>query len=214
MIVCLVLAMAFFILRSYTNPLALSGLTTDQSPAYIVMSDTTLTVPRNMIRFRDQRQQSHLTKLDLFVHWPTMRGFTEEGAAIFENTAGMDELIFISLEAGKPLNSAEQKLSGLYRKFFIKSPKRGPAGLIAHELDPSSGYLSEDVLYAKQNDRLFLTRCLREDSAHQKDLRPTCLYEFTFSKGINVVVRFHRSLLKEWKEFDGSIRRLLSSFSQ
>ena len=94
----LMLVLAYFMLRSYTDPKALGGFSSNPSPITITMAETRLNVPLNMIRFQNQRQRTELSKLDLFVQWPTMQGFTNEEAAIFENIARMDELIFISLD--------------------------------------------------------------------------------------------------------------------
>ena len=201
----------FVVLRSYVDPETLGGLSSDTTPTNIEIGDARLFVPRNMIRFQEQRESSVLSVLDLFAQWPSMKGFTKQDAATFQNINGSGELIFITLEAGEPLNSAQKKLDGLYRRYFSKSPWRGPASLIGNTLDSSSGYLSEDVLYAKHNGDLFLTRCLQEGKGEAKNLLPTCIYEFTFEDGINAYVRFHRSHLADWQILDKRIKRLLAT---
>ena len=205
------LGVIFIVLRSYTDPETLGGFSSDTASTNIQIGDTRLFVPRNMIRFREQRERSSLSTLDLFVQWPSMKGFAKQDAATFQNINGSSALIFITLETGEPLNPAQKKLDGLYRRYFSKSPWRGPAGLIGNALDSSSGYLSEDVLYTKHNGELFLTRCLQEGKAETDNLRPTCIYEFTFEEGINVYVRFHRSHLAEWQVLDERIKRLLAT---
>jgi len=201
----------FIVLRSYTDPETLGGFSSDTASTNIEIGDARLYVPRNIIRFRDQRESSALRMLDLFVQWPSMKGFTKQDAATFQNIKGSSALIFITLEAGEPLNSPQKKLDGLYRRYFSTPPWRGPAGLIGNALDNSSGYLSEDVLYTKHNDELFLTRCLQERKSETTNLQPTCIYEFTFGDGINVYVRFHRSHLAEWQVLDERIKRLLAT---
>ena len=209
--VLIFLGVMFFALRSYTNPETLGGFSSDTSSANITIANTHLFVPKNMIRFKDQRKSHDLSKLDLFIQWPSMKGFTKEDTATFQNINGTSKLIFITLEVGEPLNPAQQKLDGLYRRYFSKSPWSGPAGLIGNELNSSSGYLSEDVLYAKHSDELFLTRCLQEGKGTPNDLLPTCIYEFTFEDGINAYVRFHRSHLAEWQILDERVKRLLAT---
>ena len=205
------LGVIFIVLRSYTDPETLGGFSSDTASTNIEIGDTRLFVPRNMIRFRNQRESSALSMLDLFVQWPSMKGFTRQDAATFQNINGSSALIFITLEVGEPLNSAQKKLDGLYRRYFSQSPWRGPAGLIGNALDNSSGYLSEDVLYTKHNGDLFLTRCLQEGKGEANNLLPTCIYEFTFEEGINAYVRFHRSHLADWKILDERIKRLLAT---
>ena len=209
--VLIFLVVVFAALRSYTNPETLGGFSSDTAPISIAIGDTRMSVPQNIIRFRDQRESSALSKLDSFIQWPSVKGFTKEDAATFQNINRASELIFITLEVGEPFNSSQQKLRELYRRFFSKSPWRGPAGLIGNELDSSSGYLSEDVLYAKHDDDLFLTRCLQEDKSDTDNLLPTCIYEFTLGDGVNVYVRFHRSHLSEWKILDERVKRLLAT---
>ena len=205
------LGVIFIVLRSYTDPETLGGFSSDTTSVNIEIGDTRLFVPRNIMRFQDQRESSALSTLDLFVQWPSMKGFTKQDVATFQNINGTSELVFITLEAGEPLNSPQKKLDGLYRRYFSKAPWRGPAGLIGNALDSSSGYLSEDVLYTKHNDELFLTRCLQEGKSETNNLLPTCIYEFTFEDGINVYVRFHRSHLAEWQALDERIKRLLAT---
>ena len=211
LIVLMLVAIAVFMLRTYTGMGALGGFSSNTEPTTIEIAHTRLFVPRNIIRFRDQRESPALSKLDLFVKWPTMKGFTSENAATFQDTNKTTELIFITLEAGKPLHPAQQKLKELYRRFFTNSPWRGPAGLIGNALDSSSGYLSEDVLYAQHDDELFLTRCLQEGKGLTNNLQLTCIYEFTFEDGINVYIRFHRSLLADWQALDERVKRLLAT---
>jgi len=210
-IVIMFLVIAVFMLRSYTGMGALGGFSSDTEPTTIKIANTQLFIPSNMIRFRDQRESSALSKIDLFVQWPSMKGFTTENATTFQGTNKTTELIFITLEAGPPLHPAHQKLKELYRRFFTNSPWRGPAGLIGNALDSSSGYLSEDVLYAQDDDELFLTRCLQEGKDLTNNLKPTCIYEFTFEDGINAYIRFHRSLLVEWQALDERVKRLLAT---
>ena len=205
------LVMIFLALRSYTNPETLGGFSSDTSPTIIAIGDTHLSVPQNIIRFHEQRENPALSKLDLFIQWPSIKGFTKEDAAVFQNINRASELIFITLEVGEPFNSSQQKLRELYRRFFTKAPWRGPAGLIGNELDSSSGYLSEDVLYTKHSDDLFLTRCLQEGKTDTDNLLPTCIYEFTLGDRVNVYVRFHRSHLSEWKVLDERVKRLLAT---
>lgn len=210
-VILALLGLMFMALRSYTNPETLGGFSSDTTSTNIKVADAHLFVPRNMIRFKDQRESPALSKLDLFVQWPSMKGFTKEDAATFQNINGANELIFITLEVGEPLDSAQQKLDGLYSRFFSKSPWRGPGGLMGNELDSSSGYLSEDILYAKQDDTLFLTRCLQDGKRTTDNLLPTCIYEFTFEDGVNIYVRFHRSHLAEWRVLDERVKRLLAT---
>ena len=205
------LGVTFIVLRSYTDPEMLGGFSSDTASKDIEIGDTRLFVPRNMMRFQDQRESSTLSTLDLFVQWPSMKGFTKQDAATFQDINETSALIFITLEAGEPLNPAQKKLDGLYRRYFSTAPWRGPAGLIGNALDKSSGYLSEDVLYTKRNDELFLARCLQEGKGATNNLLPTCIYEFTFEDGINVYVRFHRSHLAEWQIIDERIKRLLAT---
>ncbi|MEP3628845.1 MAG: hypothetical protein ABJN04_02480 [Hyphomicrobiales bacterium] len=209
--VLIFLCVIFIALRFYTNPETLGGFSSDTSSTNITIADTRLYVPKNMIRFKEQRTSPALSKLDLFIQWPSMKGFTKDDAATFQNINGTSNLVFVTLEVGEPLNSAEQKLNGLYRRYFSKSPWRGPAGLIGNELDRSSGYLSEDVLYAKHGDDIFLTRCMQKGKSGTYNLQPTCIYEFTFEDGINVYVRFHHSHLAEWQVLDERVKRLLAT---
>ncbi|MEP6357336.1 MAG: hypothetical protein ABJ081_11715 [Hyphomicrobiales bacterium] len=200
-----------FALRHYTNPAVLGDHSISTEPVDVLISKTSLQIPQNIIRRGRQRISGRQQFIDLYFQWPSLKGYNQEDAAIYESTAQLESLIFVSLIETEPPNSPEQRLEGIYRRFFTGKAWRGPDGLIGQTLDPASGYKSEDVFYARNNSELFVTRCLQEEKLGENNILPTCLYDFQFEKNITVNIRYHRNLLPVWRQIDSSIKRQLIS---
>lgn len=198
-------------LRHFTNPATLGDHSLSAEPVDILISESALQIPQNIIRRGSQRQSGRHQVIDLYFQWPTLAGYSQENATVFESTEHLDSMIFVSLIEAEPPSSAERRLEGIYRRFFIGKAWRGPDGLIGQALDPSSGYQSEDVFYAKNGPETFVTRCLRQSEADKNNVLPTCLYDFEFEKNVTVTVRFHRNLLPAWRKIDSSLKRQLIS---
>ncbi len=208
----LVVSMAILqvIVHHLTDPIRLGGHSISQNLVKIKMANTQLAIPENVIRRESQRQAGSHVAIDLYFQWPSLKGYTEKDANLFENTQNLGKLVFVTLTKEKTTNTPEQRLEGLYKRFFIKDPWRGPQGLIGHSLDPSSGYNHEDIFYARNNNNLFITRCLQEQEARQSGVLPTCLYDFNLTQNIKVTIRFHRNLLKDWQKIDRKIKTYLN----
>lgn len=200
-----------FALRHYTNPAVLGDHSISTEPVDILISETSLQVPKNIIRRGKQRVSGRQQFIDLYFQWPSLKGYSQEDTAVYESTAQLESLIFVSLIETEAPNPPEQRLEGIYRRFFTGKAWRGPNGLIGQTLDPASGYKSEDVFYARNGSELFVTRCLQEKEFGEKNILPTCLYDFQLEENITVNVRFHRNLLPAWRQIDSSIKRQLIS---
>ena len=200
-----------FVLRHYTDPAVLGDHSISTEPVDIFISETALRIPQNIIRRSEHRISGRHQFIDLYLQWPTLKGYSQEDTAVFENISQLDKLIFVSLVEAEPPNSPQRRLEGIYRRFFIGKAWRGPDGLIGQSLDPSSGYNSEDVFYARNGSNVFVTRCLQQKEADKNNVLPTCLYDFQLEKNITVNIRFHRNLLPAWRQIDSSVKRQLIS---
>lgn len=200
-----------FAIRHFTDPVALGGHSTSREGVDVVISQTTMKIPKNIIRRKQQRITGRHQVMDLYFQWPSLKGYSREDAALYENTNQLNSLIFVSLIESDAPNSPEQRLEGIYRRFFTGRAWRGPDNLIGQTLDPKSGYESEDVFYARNGESIFVTRCLQQQEADKSQVLPTCLYDFQLEERITVNIRFHRNLLNQWREIDKSIKRQLIS---
>lgn len=212
LVTILLMAGLQFALRGYTDPALLGDHSSNPEPLDIAIAGTTLRIPQNIIRRSPQRRAGKQETVDLYFQWPSFKGYTDEDAELFEDVQNLPDLIFATLVEGPPPDSPQRRLDGIYRRFFIKKPWRGPDGLIGQSLDPASGYQAEDVFYARLNgEEIFVARCLQEQEAAKNNVQPTCLYDFTLSKNLTVNVRFHRGLLPAWRAIDANIKSRLAS---
>src|SRR5262245_57143310 len=81
MIVALaVLALAIGIDASIDNrrdELALIGPDGKPSPVALTIAGAALTVPADMIRFRGEQRGGQVREVDLLLHWPSLKGFSD-----------------------------------------------------------------------------------------------------------------------------------------
>lgn len=199
------------LLRYFTNSAALGGHTTETEPVKIKIADTLFNIPQNIIRSPDNRKDGDYQGLDLYFQWPGLDGYSETNADLFNYVGQGPFLIFASLSKGELIDTPKRRLEGIYQRFFVGKPWRGPNGLIGQALDPSSGYTAENVYYGRLGDEIFVTRCLQRDEAEKNNFLPTCLYEFMLDERIVVNVRYHVDLLEMWQEIDNKLKRHLIS---
>ena len=195
--------------RYLVDPASLGNHSLDTTPLAITLSQTRLSIAQNVIRHKKDRKAGTTDHLDLYFLWPGLEGYNKDNADIFHSADRQNELIFVSLVHETAPSSMERRLDGIYRRFFIRKPWRGPDGLIGQALDPASGYPAEDIFYTRDHDTIFLTRCLQEAEAARKQIRASCLYDFALDKNLTAIVRFDRSLLDQWHPISSSIKRRL-----
>ncbi|MEM8796173.1 MAG: hypothetical protein AAGE61_11445 [Pseudomonadota bacterium] len=208
-----IMAAAHFWLGTYLDPDSNAQRTANSEPISVTVGDTGLRVPQNVIRFRNQRTSELQERLDLHMHWPTLEGYSQDRSEAFEQETTDRRILFLTIEAAENQASGQRKLQGLYRRFFKGKPWRGPGGLIGQQLDPASGFGTEDLFYGRdaQGD-IFVTRCLRDEAAAESKVLPTCLYDYPVSSSLSATVRFDRGLLEDWQDLSEKLKRRTMGF--
>ncbi|MEO1066300.1 MAG: hypothetical protein AAFW47_02850 [Pseudomonadota bacterium] len=198
-------------LKYATDPVVLGSHTRDKEPVTVTLGDVRLSIPKNKIRFEDQRQDGVQGRIDLYLSWPALDGYAKDNERVFNDTSEAGSLIFLSLVAEQSAGTPERRLNEIYRRFFVGKPWKGPSGLIGQELDPKSGYAGENVFYARDTDGVFVTRCLQAEAAVKNKLQPTCLFDFELVPGLIAHVRFHELILHDWRDINRRIALMLTS---
>lgn len=203
-------AVIIFAMASYYGALvAKGGHETDTTPRQITIANEVLNVPANMIRFRSQRNSSMMERLDLYLHWPTMAGYSAGKAAIFDDLKAGAPLLFISIEPRDMTTDMSGRVSTIYEKFFAGPPIDAGHGLVRRAFSSDSAYFMEDLYYEMDSPYPFAARCIRESD---RIAAPYCIRDIHIGKDLMVSYRFHANLIGDWMALDRAVRKTVTGF--
>ena len=107
--------------------------------------------------------------------------------------------------AGDTLAPSERALT-IYPRYAMGEAVSGPGGLSIQAFRDGTPYQGEDLIYDKAVPS-FLVRCTRNRAGPTPG---TCLYERRVETA-DIVVRFPREWLGDWRIVAGAIERLIAS---
>lgn len=199
----IIAALLFGAAHFYGSILAKGGNSTSLQIDQISIGDDVINVPENMIRFRSQRNVASLNRLDLYAHWPSMSGYSEERAAIFDSTQSGAPIIFISLEPREMTKDMSGRINSIYENFFAGPPVDAGNGLVRRAFSADSAYFSEDLYYEADSPYPFAARCVRES---QNITETFCIRDIHIGRDLTLTYRFHSNLLPQWLSLDNVVR--------
>lgn len=185
--------------------IAMAGNTTDTTMHEIVIGNNVIAVPANTIRFADARHDGIASRLDVYLRYPQMDGYSEIASDAFNHANGAAKSILF-------LNFAEQVMSRdmsgrfapIYSKLIEKPGTPGPAGIIFYDFAEKTGYLNERLAVAQRpGEEPFVARCLAEPEA--EDSLAPCERDVLVGDGLSLTYRFPLELLGDWKALDSAL---------
>lgn len=173
----------------------------------VIVGDEYLTVPANKVRFFSQRNSGAHEKLDLYLHWPSLSGFTDELSVHFNDASDNSNLIFISIEPRNMSHDMSGRVAPIYAQFFEGKSVASHSGLVKQALSANGGFIDEDLYYAASSPYPFATRCVRESAS----TTPFCIRDIHIGRNLMLTYRFHQKHLPSWIELEQSVRALTNS---
>lgn len=191
--------------------IALGGHTEDISPREVVIGNDVITAPANTIRFPEQRSDGVASRLDLYLRWPQLDGYSAEARDDFNHAKDGGDIIFLSFERRMMSRDMSGRLEPIYASLLVEPGQPGPAGVTTYAFYPKSGYLDETLAVAARSDGTapFVARCLTEESSAQS-LAP-CERDIQVGEDLSLTYRFPRDLLSDWENLDRAIRAKAAS---
>jgi hypothetical protein len=194
--------------------IALAGHTDDTTVREIVIGNNVVTVPSNAIRFERDRHDGVAQRLDLYLHWPDMRGYSAALRDDFNSVGGSRRIIFLSIEEQMMSRDMSGRFGPIYSLLIQPDGKAGPAGLTFFDFTATSGYMNEVLAVAERPGAdLFVARCLTGPSA-EESLAP-CERDVLVGDELSLTYRFPAELLEHWLALDqavvGQSRKLIRS---
>ncbi len=189
--------------RVVGRSIAMAGHTDDRTVVEIVIGNNVLAAPKNMIRFAEARRDGIAPKLDLYMRWPDMSGYSDAARADFNNANGKPDILFLTFSPRMTSRDMSGRYEPIYSSLTAASDDPAPAGLRSRKFTPSSGYENETLYVAERPGHdPYVVRCLATDSG--VSLAP-CERDVHIGEDLSMSYRFPRELLAQWSELDAAM---------
>lgn len=163
-------------------------------PVEVLVSDVTLRIPTNALRFVGQRRPGAHGRLDLALSWPDLEGRTAENNDRFDAAAATSDIVWISIQPRGEAIDGASRLAGVYARLFVGEPWDGPVGLQGRRLSAKAGYAGEEIFFEPGAVRPFVARCYPLALGEPVS---TCIHDAVIGS-LLVTWRFRRGLLDDW----------------
>ncbi|RRI00917.1 hypothetical protein EH240_16285 [Mesorhizobium tamadayense] len=183
--------------------IAMAGYTDDTTVRQVVMGNNVISVPANFIRFDQARRDGIASRLDLYLRYPEMDGYSTAARDDF-NRATVKKIIFLSFEPRMMSRDMSGRFAPIYSALIVKPATSGPGGTTLYGFTEKSGYLNEVMAVAERPGKdPFVARCLSGPSADES-LAP-CERDIHVGDDLSLTYRFPRELLGNWQALDAAI---------
>ena len=108
--------------RWFGENLALAGHTASNEVFDIFIGQDHLRLPANMIRFEAQRATSIVERVDLYLTWPGLEGYSDQSRALFNNIDAPKSLIFLQISQSTMSRDMSGRLGPIYSQVFDGAP--------------------------------------------------------------------------------------------
>jgi hypothetical protein len=188
----------------FGRSMAMAGHTDDTTLHEIVIGNDVIAVPANAIRFERARRDGIASRLDLYLRWPDMSGYSTAARDDFNHAGGSRRIIFLSFEERTMSRDMSGRFAPIYSSMIVKPGVSAPGGVMLYEFNGKSGYLNEVLAVAERpGDTPFVARCLSGPSADES-LAP-CERDVQVGENLSLAYRFPKELLAEWRALDAAV---------
>jgi hypothetical protein len=173
----------------------------------ITIADTSFNVPPAAMRIPLQRRAGAHERVDLAFLWPSLE---PPGSHVPSARGGaaqqtLDRLFVTITVAGDTLTPAE-RIKTIYPRYAAADAAIEPNGLAVKAFRSGTPYQGEDLMYDPATPDGFLARCSRNSAGPTPGI---CLYSERIDHA-DIVVRFPRDWLADWRTIETGIERLIN----
>lgn len=191
--------------------ISLGGHTTDTKPISITIGEDTIRLAANTIRFPSERTDGPAERVDLYLTWPQLQGYSEANRLRFDDISKSSSLLFLQISQSTMSRDMSGRLGPIYSQLMDGAPYAGPFGLTAHPLRADAGYNGEVLLTAARSDETdYVVRCLLPSS---KALATSgdCQRDVKVGKDLSVLYRFSSNQLGDWRTMDAAVQSFVKT---
>lgn len=197
--------------RWFGENLALAGHTASRETYDIFIGQDHLRLPANMIRFEAQRATSIVERVDLYLTWPALEGYSDENRNLFNDVDAPENLIFLQISQSTMSRDMSGRLGPIYTQVFEGATTAGPNGLTEHAVKSTSSYEGETFFTAERNGQTpYVVRCLKTNG-QGLSTSADCQRDIHAGKDLAVLYRFSNKLLPQWRKIDDAIGAFVKS---
>ncbi|TIO30887.1 MAG: hypothetical protein E5X93_06225 [Mesorhizobium sp.] len=183
--------------------IAMAGYTDDTTVRQVVMGNNVISVPANFIRFDQARRDGNASRLDLYLRYPEMDGYSTAARGDFNHTTTR-KIIFLSFEPRMMSRDMSGRFAPIYSALIVTPGTPGPGGTRLYGFTEKSGYLNEVLAVAERPGKdPFVARCLSGPTA--EDSLAPCERDIQVGDDLSLTYRFPRELLGNWQALDAAI---------
>lgn len=188
----------------FGRSIAMAGYTDDTTIHKIVIGNNVIAVPANFIRFDQARRDGIASRLDLYLRYPEMDGYSMAARDDFNHTGPRGNIVFLSFEQQMMSRDMSGRFVPIYSALIAQPGTPGPGGTTLYGFTEKSGYLNEVLAVAGRPGKdPFVARCLSGPSAAQS-LAP-CERDIQVGDNLSLTYRFPREFLGDWQALDKAI---------
>lgn len=191
--------------------IALAGHSDDTTVYEIVIGNDVIAAPANAIRFERARRDGIAERLDLYLRWPDMKGYSAETRDDFNHEGGSRRILFLTFEPRTMSRDMSGRFAPIYRSLIEDEGVDAAGGITLYDFKPNTGYLNEILAVASSaSGEPFVARCLRGSSA-EESLAP-CERDIHLGDNLSLTYRFPRELLQGWRSLDAAVLARAATF--
>ena len=188
----------------FGRSIAMAGYTDDATIHRIVIGNNVIAVPANVIRFDQARRDGIASRLDLYLRYPEMDGYSEAARNDFNHTGQSKDIIFLSFEPQMMSRDMSGRFAPIYSAMIVPPGTPGPGDTTVYAFTEKSGYLNEVLVVASRPGKdPFVARCLSGPTA-EESLAP-CERDIQVGDSLALTYRFPREFLDNWQALDAAI---------
>ena len=168
-------------------------------------------IPANYIESAAARAGGDQDSLALAAIFPSLRGYSDREAKLFQGNAPASPIIHMSLRADANNMGPNARLQRIYRPYLTdRDGAPGPFGLTKYGFRKNSGYEQNDLFAGMSAGGLMLLLCERAGS----DLpSPNCVaIDQPLARNLSFSYRFKRAYLARWRELAVGVNALMRKF--
>ncbi|TIS58274.1 MAG: hypothetical protein E5W91_09950 [Mesorhizobium sp.] len=188
----------------FGRSIAMAGYTDDTTIHEVVLGNNVIAVPANVIRFEQARRDGIASRLDLYLRYPEMDGYSEAARDDFNHTRASKDIIFLSFEQQMMSRDMSGRFAPIYSALIVQPGVPGSGGTTLYGFSEKSGYLNEVLAVANRPGQdPFVARCLSGPSAD--DSLAPCERDVHVGDSLSLTYRFPRQFLGDWQALDAAI---------
>ncbi|MBB3591189.1 hypothetical protein FHX08_001533 [Rhizobium sp. BK529] len=197
--------------RWFGRHISLAGNTENTTGITVIIGRDTLGLPANTIRFPSERHDGAAERVDLYLAWPEMQGYSKDMRQRFDDISQSSDLIFLQITQGTMSRDMSGRLEPIYSHLMDGAPQPFAHDLTLHRLRADAGYNGEVLLTASRQGAVdYVVRCVLPSSV-ETATSGDCQRDIKVGKDLSVLYRFSSRHLADWDHIDAAIRTFVET---